>query len=82
MPTSGGSAGLVGSINPSVPITISPFSSGGNPIAGYGGTFTSSPININSPGSPSSTSSGVSGVLFWLAIGVVGIVLLFRGGAL
>ena len=78
----GGSAGLVGSINPSVPITISPFSNGGNPIAGYGGTFTAAPINVNSAGSPSaSLSSGASGVLLWLVVGVVGLVLLFKGGA-
>lgn len=80
MPTGGGSAGLVGSINPSVPITISPFSSGGNPIAGYGGTFTASPININSGGSPTALSSGTTGILFWIAVGVVGIYLLFKGG--
>lgn len=72
-----GSAGLIGSINPSLPINLNALSSGGNPIAGSG-SFTSAPIIIGSPGATALTS-GTTGILFWLAVGVVGLVLLFRG---
>lgn len=72
-----GSAGLIGSINPSLPIDLTPISSTGANYLGDG-TFSSSPIVINSPGSPT-LSTGTTGILFWLAIGVVGIILLFRG---
>jgi hypothetical protein len=73
----GGSAGFIGSINPSLPINMTPISSSGSPISGYG-TFNSSPININSAGAATSLSSGTMGVLFWLAVGLVGIFLLFK----
>lgn len=75
MPT--GSAGLIGSINPSLPIDLTPISSGGNPLAGYG-SFSSSPININSPGA-TTLAGGTTGVLFWVGVGIVGLILLLRG---
>jgi hypothetical protein len=81
-----GSAGLVGSINPSLPIDLTPISSGGNPLAGYG-SFTSSPINIMSPGATtaasaaSGLSTGTIGVLLFIGLGIVGVILLFTGKA-
>lgn len=79
-----GSAGLIGSINPSLPIDLTPISSGGNPIAGYG-SFTSSPINIMSPGAATSASAasglstGTIGTFLFIGVGIIGLILLFRG---
>lgn len=72
-----GSAGLIGSINPSLPIT--PISTSGNISSNPGGSATLSGSwsqNILSPGA--SSSAAATGMIFWVIVGIVGFIVLFR----
>lgn len=69
-----GSAGLIGSINPSIPFVTS----SGNPIATQGTSTLSGSygLNILSPGA--SLNAGSAGVFLWVVVAIVGFVVLFR----